>query len=95
MVGRWCEQVMNTRPSGAMGAARERVFDRRAALRRITCCEGKRRNAAGGECNEPLSRQRHDWRPKKGRESSAATVADRLPEMLGGKVLHVHGGSLV
>ena len=33
--------------------------------------------------------------PKKGRESSAATVDDRLPEMLGGKVLHVHGGSLV
>ena len=60
MGGRWCEQVMNTRPSGAMGAARERVFDRRAASRRITCCED-----------------------------------DRLPAMLGGKVLHVPGGSLV
>ena len=56
----WCEQVMNTGPSGATGAPRQRVFNRRAATRRITCCED-----------------------------------DRLPELLGGKVLHVHGGELV
>ncbi|WP_177187270.1 hypothetical protein [Oscillibacter sp. PC13] len=51
--------MMNTRPSGAMGAARQCVFNRRAATRRITCCED-------------------DW----------------LPQMLGGRVLHVHGGEL-
>ena len=38
----------------------QRVFNRRAVTRRITCCED-----------------------------------DRLPELLGGKVLHVHGGELV
>ena len=46
--GSWCEQVMNTGPSGAMGAPRQRVFNRRAATRRIICCEGKRRSAACG-----------------------------------------------
>ena len=84
-----CEQEMNTRPSGATGAARKRI------LNPITCCEGKRRSAAGGGSSEQLSRQRHDWRPEQGRESSAATVTDRLAELLGGKVLHVHAGALV
>jgi len=34
--------VVNTRPSGATGAARQRVFNGRAATRRITCCEDDR-----------------------------------------------------
>ncbi|WP_298029899.1 hypothetical protein [uncultured Dysosmobacter sp.] len=48
---------MNTRPSEAPGAARQRVLNRRAATRRITCCED-----------------------------------DRLPKLLGGKVLHIKNG---
>ena len=36
---------------------------------------GKRRRAAGGGASEPLSRQRHDWRPRTGAENRcAATV---------------------
>lgn len=33
---------MNTRPRVTLGAARERVLNRRAATRRITCCEDDR-----------------------------------------------------
>lgn len=33
---------MNTATEGSEGAARQRVFNRRAATRRITCCEDDR-----------------------------------------------------
>ena len=40
---------------------------------------GKRRSAACGGCSKPLSRQRRDWRPQRGRESQCRNGVSLLP----------------